>query len=113
MAQPSTSKIKLRVGDTVMVRAGREKGKTGKVTAVHPQLNKVTVDGINVVKRHRKPTQARPQGGIEEITKPIAVSKVGIVNPDDKSKASRIGYTTKKDGTKVRVYKQAQNKEIK
>lgn len=112
MADRTNHKMKLRVGDTVMVRVGREKGKTGKITQTHPQLNKVTVDGINTVKRHRKPTQAKPQGGIEEITRPIDVSKVGLVHPSDKSKTSRIGYSFKKDGSKVRVYRQAQNKEI-
>lgn len=112
MATTKTGKMKLRVGDTVMVRVGREKGKTGKITETHPQLNKVTVDGMNTVKRHRKPTQAQPQGGIEEITKPIDVSKVGLVHPNDKGKTSRIGYSFKKDGSKTRVYRQAQNKEI-
>lgn len=112
MATQKTYKMKFRVGDTVMVRVGREKGKTGKITEVHPQLNKVTVDGINTVKRHRKPTQTNPQGGIEEITRPIHASKVGLVHPNDKSKTSRIGYSFKKDGSKVRVYRQAQNKEV-
>lgn len=102
--------MKLKVGDTVMVRAGSEKGKTGKITQVHPKLNKVTVDGINVVKKHKKPTQFDPQGGIEQLTQPIDVSKVGIVHPNDKTKTSKIGYKVK-DGKKVRVYK-ANNKEI-
>jgi large subunit ribosomal protein L24 len=66
-------KIRIKKGDTIMVRSGKYKGRTGKVLATHPKDNKVTVEGINVVKRHRKPTQLRPQGGIEEITKPIWV----------------------------------------
>lgn len=106
-------KIRLKKGDTVMVRTGSEKGKTGKVVKVHPSLNMVTVEGINIVKKHKKPTQADPQGGIIEVTKPIWVSKVGIVHPTDKKKTSRIGYQLTKDGKKVRVYKQADNKEIK
>jgi large subunit ribosomal protein L24 len=106
------SAIKLKVGDTVMVRAGREKGKTGKITAVHPRLNKVTVDGINVVKKHKKPSQLDPQGGIMQLTQPIAVSKVGIVHPSDKTKTSRIGYKIDDKGNKTRVYRQAKNKEI-
>jgi large subunit ribosomal protein L24 len=104
-------KIRLKKGDTVMVRSGKYKGKTGKVTSTHPSENKVTVDGINVVKKHQKPTQTHPQGGIVEITKPIWVSKVSIVEPTSK-KPSRIGYKTDAKGDKVRVFKKT-GKEIK
>jgi large subunit ribosomal protein L24 len=104
-------KIRLKKGDLVVVRSGKYKGKTGKITAVHPAENKVTVDGINIVKRHTKPNQQHPQGGIIETTKPIWVSKVSIVEPTSK-KASRIGYTVAKDGTKTRVFKKT-GKEIK
>jgi len=104
--------MKLRIGDTVMVRVGREKGKTGKITAAHPRMNKVTVDGINVVKKHKKSTQLDPQGGIIQLTRPIDVSKVGIVHPGDKSKTSRIGYKVDAKVNKTRVYRQANNKEI-
>ncbi len=69
-------KIRLKKGDTVIIRSGKFKGKTGKVMQVFPKQNKVTVEGINIVKRHRKPTAAKPQGGIDEITKPMWVSKV-------------------------------------
>lgn len=96
-------KIRLKVGDTVVVRSGKYKGQTGKVTAVHPTENKVTVEGVNIVKKHQKPTQAKPQGGIVEVTKPIWVSKVGIVDPSTK-KAARIAYSTDKDGKKTRVF---------
>ena len=106
-------KLKLKVGDTVKVLSGAQKGKTGKVTAIHPKLNKVTVEGVNVIKRHRKPTQKLPQGGIMEETKPIWAAKVAIVHPSDKNKTSRIGYTVGKDGAKKRTYRQAGNKEIK
>lgn len=104
-------KIRLAKGDTVVVRSGKYKGKTGKVTATHPTDNKVTVEGINIVKKHQKPNREYPQGGIIEITKPIAVSKVGILEPTSK-KASRIGYTLDKDGKKSRVFKKS-GKEIK
>ncbi len=104
-------KIKLKKGDNVVVISGKYKGKTGKVEAVHPFLNKVTVTGVNIVKRHRKPTRTTPQGTIEEITKPIWVSKVAIVEPTTK-KASRIGYSTDKTGNKTRIYKTS-GKEIK
>jgi large subunit ribosomal protein L24 len=104
-------KIRLKKDDMVMVRAGKYKGKTGKVLAVHKDLNKVTVEGINVVKRHRKPTQQRPQGGIIELTKPIWVSKVGLLDNTAK-KPSRVGYKIDKDGGKTRIVKSS-GKEIK
>ncbi len=104
-------KIRLKKGDTVVVRTGKYKGKTGKVVAVHPRENKVTVEGINIVKKHVKPNRANPQGGILELTKPIDVSKVGIYDAAAK-KPSRIGYTVAKDGSKTRVMKTT-GKEIK
>lgn len=104
-------KIRLKKGDLVAVRSGKYKGRTGKISAVHPTLNKVTVDGINIVKKHQKPNKAYPQGGIIEITKPIDVSKVGIVEPTSK-KPSRIGYKVAADGTKSRIFKKS-GKEIK
>lgn len=104
-------KIRIKKGDTVMVRSGKYKGKTGKVLQVHPTLNKVTIEGINVVKRHRKPTQQQPQGGIIELTKPVWVSKVGLVDSTAK-KASRIGYKSNAKGDKVRYLKSG-GKEVK
>lgn len=104
-------KIRLKKGDTVMVRSGKYKGQSGVVEATHPTLNKVTVTGINIVKKHMKPNKQYPQGGIIPITKPIAVSKVGIVDPSTK-KPSRIGYVVAKDGTKSRVFAKTR-KEIK
>jgi large subunit ribosomal protein L24 len=104
-------KIRLKKGDTVMVRTGKYKGKTGKVVATHPSLNAVTVEGINIVKKHQKPNREHPQGGIIEITKPIAVSKVGIYDATAK-KASRIGMKVDAKGNKVRVMKTS-GKEIK
>ena len=104
-------KIRLKKGDTVMVRSGKYKGKTGKITSVHPTLNKVTVEGINIVKKHQKPTRPQPQGGIFEITKPMDVSKVGILDSAAK-KPSRIGYKLTKDGVKSRFLKTS-GKEIK
>lgn len=104
-------KIRLKKGDTVVVRSGKYKGQTGKITATHPSENKVTVEGINIIKKHVKPNRVNPQGAIVEITKPIWVSKVAIVEPTSK-KASRIGTTVAKDGTKTRVFKKT-GKEIK
>lgn len=105
-AQKQLFKIRLKTGDTVIVLAGKHKGKTGKVVATHPSLNKVTVEGINIVKKAFKPTRANPQGGIQEITQPIWVSKVAIVDPSTK-KASRIGYSIDAKGVKTRVFKQS------
>ncbi len=104
-------KIRLKKGDLVVVRSGKYKGKTGKVTATQPSENKVTVDGINIVKKHVKPNQAHPQGAIVELTKPIWVSKVAIIDSVSK-KATRIGYKLDKDGKRTRVYK-SNGKEIK
>jgi large subunit ribosomal protein L24 len=104
-------KIKLKKGDTVQVLSGKYKGKTGKVVATHPAENKVTVEGINIVKKATKPSKAYPQGGIIDITKPIWVSKVAIVEPTAK-KPSRIGTKVNADGTKTRVFKTT-GKEIK
>jgi large subunit ribosomal protein L24 len=104
VASSKVYKIKLQKGDTVQVLAGKYKGKTGKVIATHPRENKVTVEGINIVKKHQKPNRAYPQGGIIDITKPIWVSKVGIVDPATK-KPSRIGYKLNDKGGKTRVFK--------
>lgn len=104
-------KIRLKKGETVVVLSGKDKGKTGVITAVHPMDNKVTVEGINVAKKHVKPNKEYPQGGIIDITRPIWVSKVAVLEPTTK-KPSRIGYEVAKDGTKKRVYKRT-GKEIK
>lgn len=101
---PKVFKIRLNKGDNVMVLAGKYKGKTGKIVATHPAINKVTVEGINIVKKHMKPNREYPQGGIIELTKPIWVSKVAIQEPTGK-KASKVGYKFNKEGKKVRVYK--------
>ncbi len=115
MFKPTTPKkifkIRLKKGDTVQVLSGKYKGKTGKIVATHPTENKVTVEGINVVKKHQKPNRAHPQGGIIDITKPIWVSKVAVVDPTTK-KPSRIGLKVDDKGNKTRVYKQS-GKEIK
>jgi large subunit ribosomal protein L24 len=106
-----THKIKLKKGDKVIVRSGKHKGRTGKVTATHPRQNKVTIDGVNIVKKHVKPNRQNPQGAIIELTKPIWVSKVSILDPVSK-KPSRIGYKVGAGGKKTRVLKKT-GKEIK
>ena len=103
--------IKIKKGDTVQVLSGKYKGKTGTVTQVHPFENKVTVEGVNIVKKHVKPNQAYPQGGIIDITKPIWASKVAVIDPESK-KPTRIGIKLDDKGSKTRVYKKS-GKEIK
>jgi len=105
------SKMRLKKGDKVVVLVGKHKGKTGQITATHPSTNKVTVENINMAKRHRKPTELKPQGGIFDITRPMPASNVAIVEPTSK-KPSKIGYKFDKLGNKVRVYKRS-GKEIK
>ena len=104
-------KMRIKTGDMVMVRAGKYKGKTGKVLSVLPKENKVRVEGVNIVTRHRKPTQAQPQGGKIELTKPIWVSKVGLLDNTAK-KPSRVGYKIDAKGNKTRVLKTS-GKEVK
>ena len=92
---------KIKKGDQVVVLSGKDKGRTGTVARVLPKAGKVVVDGINVAARHRKPTQANPQGGIDRSPAPMAISKVAIAGKD--GKPTRVRFETKKDGTKVRV----------
>lgn len=104
--------MKLKREDKVIVITGRDKGKTGKVTAVLPQENKVVVEGVNIVKKHTKPSAKVPRGGILEITKPIDAAKVMVLDPAT-DKPARISYTVKADGTKERIFKVSPNHESK
>ena len=104
-------KLRIKKGDTVQVLSGKYKGKTGTVVATHPFDNKVTVEGINIVKKHVKPNQTYPQGGIIDITKPIWASKVAVSDPTT-NKPTRIGLKIDDKGVKTRFYK-ASGKEIK
>jgi large subunit ribosomal protein L24 len=100
--------MKLRKNDKVIVILGKDKGKTGAVTAVLPKENKVVVENINVAKRHTKPSKSQPRGGILDITKPIDASKVMVLDPQT-GKPARIGYETKADGSKERIFKVSPN----
>ena len=91
---------KIRKGDQVVVLSGKDKGRTGTVMRVMPKDGKVVVDGINVAARHRKPSQANPQGGIDRSPAPMAISKVAIAGKD--GKPTRVSFE-EKDGRKVRV----------
>lgn len=97
--------MKIKKGDKVKVIAGDQRNETGVVLQVLPKDNKVIVEGINVVKKHLKPSQVNPEGGIIEKEAPIHVSNVAIVNPKTKT-GNRVGYTFEKD-QKVRVARKA------
>lgn len=90
----------VKKGDTVIVTAGSDRGKTGEVLSVDVQAGRVLVKGINVHKRHLKPTQARPKGAIVEKELPIHISNV---SPAVDGKPTRVRFVTKPDGSKVRV----------
>ena len=90
-------------GDKVIVIAGKDKGKTGTIQKVDPRSNRVVVEGVNLRKKHKKPTQANPEGSIVEIYAPIDASNVMLVDPKTK-KPTRIGHKIVK-GKKVRVAK--------
>ncbi len=109
--RPVTMKIKKN--DLVRITTGAHKGQTGKVLVVHPSSQTVTIEGLGKIKRHIKPSQQNPQGGTKDIIVPFPVSKVALINPANDAKVTRVGYQIKKDGTKVRVAKAANNKEIK
>lgn len=92
---------KIKKGDSVVVRSGKDKGRTGTVLAVMPKVEKVLVSGVNIAARHRKPTQANPQGGIDRREAPMHISKVSVADPKD-GKATRVRFETK-DGNKIRI----------
>ena len=95
---------KIRKGDEVLVRAGKDKGKRGTVLSVTPD-DHVVVEGINLAKRHMKPNPQRgTSGGIVEKEMPLHISNIGIYNAIE-GKADRIGYKRLEDGKKVRIYK--------
>ena len=95
--------MKIKKGDNVVVIAGKDKGKTGSVEQTFPKLEKVLIEGVNVVTRHQKNKRMRSQGQIIEKSTPIHVSNVAIL---EGKKAVRVGYTVEKVGdttTKTRV----------
>ena len=98
-------KFKIRREDEVMVMKGRDKGKTGKVLRVLRDRDRAVVEGVNMIKRHTKPTQASP-GGIIEKEAPVHISNLAHVDPKDGS-ATRIGYKFLEDGRKVRFAKRS------
>jgi len=95
------SAVKIKKGDKVVVLSGKDKGKHGEVTRALPKEDKVVVAGVNVATRHRKPSQANPQGGLDRFEAPLHVSKVAIEDPKT-GKPTRVRFEVR-DGKKVRV----------
>ena len=99
----NVERVKLRVtkGDTVRVMRGDDKGKEGKVMRVFPKTGRLTVEGVNIVKRHRKARKAEEQSGIMEFPAPIHASNVMLL--DSKGKVTRFRMRIDEDGTKERI----------
>lgn len=95
------STLKIKKGDTVKVIAGKDNNKEGKVVSVDVKNSKVVVEGVNMVSKHTKPSQANPNGGIVQKEAPIDMSNVMYVH---KGKATRVGFKVE-DGKKVRIAK--------
>jgi large subunit ribosomal protein L24 len=94
--------MKIKKGDTVKVITGKYKGKTSRVIKVYPKTEKLIVEGVNLAKKHIRPTQENPQGGINELEMPIHISNVKLfINNND----TRVGFKVLEDGKKVRYAK--------
>jgi len=104
---------RIQKDDLVKIISGANKGTTGKVLAVLPKKNAVLVEGLGTKHRHVKPSQLNPRGGSKDIHVPTPLHKVALVIDEKTSKTSRIGYVKNADGAKVRLARQAKNKEIK
>jgi len=98
--------MKFKVGDTVLVTAGKDKGKQGTITAIIPQDGKAVVSGANMYTRHIKPQQGRAGDKVRR-ERPLSPGKFAILN--DKGKIDRIGYSVAKNGDKVRIFKKTGN----
>ena len=92
---------KIKKGDSVVVLSGKDKGRTGTDSQVMPREGKLVVEGVNLATRHRKPTQAEPQGGVVKSEAPMAISKVAIADPKSGA-ATRVRFEIR-DGKKVRI----------
>ncbi|WP_461225530.1 50S ribosomal protein L24 [Lacticaseibacillus suihuaensis] len=97
--------MKIKTGDKVRVMRGKDAGKTGTVTKVLLNADKVIVEGVNMIKKHQKPNNANPQGGIIDKEAAIHVSNVMLLDPET-DKPTRIGSAVK-DGKKVRIAKKS------
>ncbi len=96
--------LKIRKGDRVRVLTGKDRGKEGEVMRAIPAAGKVIVDGVNVARKHQRPTRATKQGGIIDKDMPLPVANVALVCPSC-GKPTRVGYKVDASGQKVRVCK--------
>lgn len=99
------AKMHVKKGDKVMVIAGKDKGKQGVILEAYPKESRVLVEGVNIVKKHAKPSQANPQGGIIEMEAPIHASNVMPLDPETKE-PTRVGYRIE-NGKKIRIAKKS------
>lgn len=97
---------KIKKGDYVVVLTGTDKGRKGEVLKVSPKDQRVVVKGVRMVKRHVKPSQLDPEGGIKQFESPIHISNVAHIDPKD-DVPTRVGFKVLKDGRKVRVAKKS------
>ncbi|CAG7647399.1 50S ribosomal protein L24 [Paenibacillus solanacearum] len=100
------NKLHVKKDDTVFVITGKDKGKKGRVIAAFPRENRVLIEGVNLVKKHTKPSQQNPQGGIITQEAPIHVSNVMLIDPKS-GQPTRVGYKVLENGKKVRVAKKS------
>ena len=98
-------KLKMKKGDKVIVMAGKDKGKSGEIFAIFPKENRALVQGVNIVRRHKKQTQ-ESEGGIIAGESKIHISNLAMVDPKD-GKATRIGFQFDKEGVKKRFAKRS------
>jgi len=104
--QSYNNKLHVKKDDMVIVITGKDKGKKGRVIAAYPRQNRVLVEGVNMVKKHQKPSQQYPQGGIIEKEAAIHASNVMLIDPKS-GQPTRIGYKVLDNGKKVRVAKKS------
>lgn len=95
--------MKLRKNDEVIVLTGNDKGKTGKILEIFPKTQRVKVSGINMIKKHQKPTQQNTEGGIKEMEGTIHISNIAYVTKGKKGVSTKIGYIRTEKGLKKRI----------
>ncbi len=100
--EPERHKLHIAKGDTVRVISGEHKGKEGKVLRVYPKKFRVEVEGVNIVKKHKRAASANEESGIVELTAPIAASKVMLLDPKS-GEPTRVRRRLDKDGTSERI----------